>query len=144
MDDYRILVYSVKERIRYADVDRMGVVYNGNYLRFFEIGRTELMRHFGIPYKDFETQGYLLPLVEANIKWKGSARYDDVVEIKTTFNPANVNSTIRFDYEVLVDNQVVASGFTVHSFVRADTFRAVKPPKFFLEHLKRINKKENI
>lgn len=144
MDDYRILVYSVKERIRYADVDRMGVVYNGNYLRFFEIGRTELMRHFGIPYKDFETQGYLLPLVEANIKWKGSARYDDVVEIRTTFNPANVNSTIRFDYEVLVDNQVVASGFTVHSFVRADTFRAVKPPKFFLEHLKRINKKENI
>lgn len=144
MDDYRILVYSVKERIRYADVDRMGVVYNGNYLRFFEIGRTELMRHFGIPYKDFETQGYLLPLVEAKIKWKGSARYDDVVEIKTTFNPANVNSTIRFDYEVLVDNQVVASGFTVHSFVRADTFRAVKPPKFFLEHLKRINKKENI
>lgn len=144
MDDYRILVYSVKERIRYADVDRMGVVYNGNYLRFFEIGRTELMRHFGIPYKDFETQGYLLPLVEANIKWKGSARYDDVVEIKTTFNPANVNSTIRFDYEVLVDNQVVASGFTVHSFVRADTFRAVKPPKFFLEHLKRINNKENI
>lgn len=142
MKSNRQLVHSVSERIRYADVDKMGIVYNGNYLRLFEIGRTELMRNFGIPYADFESQGYLLPLVEANIRWKGSARYDDVVEIKTTFDPSAVNSTLRFDYEIFVDGELIANGYTIHSFIRADTFRAVKPPKFFIEHLEKLTNKE--
>ncbi len=138
------LKYSVKTRVRYADVDKMGIVYNGNYLRLFEIGRTELMRHYGIPYSEIELKGYILPLVEAKIQWKGSAKYDDVLEIQTIFDPQNVNSTIKFDYTIKVENKTIAVGYTIHSFVRADSFRAVKPPKFFLETIQEITKANNI
>ncbi len=138
MEKSKTLKYSTTERIRYADVDKMGVVYNGNYLRLFEIGRTELMRNYGIPYPEVEKLGYILPLVEACVKWKGSAKYDDLVEIRTEFNPENLNSTIRFDYEILVDGKTIAIGYTVHSFVLSGKFRAVKPPKFFIEHIRKI------
>ncbi|MGB9771325.1 MAG: acyl-CoA thioesterase [Candidatus Kapaibacteriota bacterium] len=133
---------TVRERIRYADVDKMGVVYNGNYLRLFEIGRTELMRTIGIPYTDVEQFGYLLPLVEAAIQWKGFAKYDDIVEIRTTFNPANLSSTIRFDYEIFNEGNLIVRGYTLHSFVRSESFQAVKPPKFFIEHLRKLTNNE--
>ncbi|MCX7908637.1 MAG: acyl-CoA thioesterase [Ignavibacteria bacterium] len=144
MKDASLLSFVTNERVRYADVDKMGVVYNGNYLRFFEIGRTELMRHFGIPYSEVEKQGYLLPLIEAKIVWKGSAKYDDVLEITTLFNSKEINSTIRFDYEIRVDGKIIVNGYTVHSFVRADNFRAVKPPSFFLNKVEEIIKTKHI
>ncbi len=124
-------------RVRYADTDKMGIVYNGNYLRYFEIGRTELMRHFGIPYKDFESNGFLLPLLEAKVEWKGTAHYDDLLNIATRFNPHNVGSRIRFDYQIFCEGKEIACGHTIHTFVRIDGFRAVKPPKFFLDKLKK-------
>ncbi len=130
--------HSVFFRIRYADVDRMGVVYNGNYLRFFEIGRTELMRSIGIPYSLVEKKGYFLPLVEAKIKWKGSAHYDDLIEIVTTFDPESIGSTIQFDYLIKVEKREIANGYTIHCFVTSDNFKAVKPPKFFLEIIENI------
>lgn len=133
------LKHSVFLRICYADVDKMGVVYNGNYLRFFEIGRTELMRSIGIPYTSVEERGYLLPLVEAKIKWKGSAHYDDLIEIVTTFEPENIGSTIRFDYLIKVEDCEIASGYTIHCFVSSENFKPVKPPKFFLEIIENIN-----
>jgi len=137
-----MLVSVSRERIRYADVDKMGIVYNGNYLRLFEIGRTELMREYGIPYTEVEQNGYILPLIEANIKWSGSAKYDDIVDIETTFDPGKINSTVRFDYEIRVNGKLIASGYTIHTFVRLGTFRAVKPPKFFLEKISKITKPE--
>lgn len=124
-------------RVRYADTDKMGIVYNGNYLRFFEIGRTELMRNFGIPYKEFESNGYLLPLLEAKVEWKGTARYDDLLDVVTRFNPNEVTSRIRFEYQILCEGKEIAVGYTIHTFVRADGFRAVRPPKFFLDKLRK-------
>lgn len=127
-------------RVRYADTDKMGIVYNGNYLRFFEIGRTELMRSCGIPYKDLESHGFFLPLLEAKVEWKGTARYDDLLDIVTRFNPNEIASRIRFEYRVLHEGKEIAVGYTTHTFVRADGFRAVRPPKFFLDKLrKRMN-----
>ncbi|MCX7880544.1 MAG: acyl-CoA thioesterase [Ignavibacteria bacterium] len=130
------IVHSIFIRIPYADVDKMGIVYNGNYLRYFEQGRTELMRNFGLPYSEVESRGYILPLVEAHINWKGSARYDDLIEIQTSFDPRSVNSKIRFDYHLFSNEREIATGFTVHTFVRADKFVPVRPPKFFLEWIK--------
>jgi acyl-CoA thioester hydrolase len=124
-------------RVRYADTDKMGIVYNGNYLRFFEIGRTELMRSFGIPYKELESNGYLLPLLEAKVEWKGTARYDDLLDIITRFNPNGVTTRIRFEYQILCEGKEIAVGYTMHTFVRADSFRAVRPPQFFLDKLRK-------
>jgi acyl-CoA thioester hydrolase len=132
------IVHSFTVRVRYADVDKMGVVYNGNYLRFFEIGRTELMRSIGLPYSEVESKGYILPLIEAKISWKGAARYDDLVEIVTSYKPDTTSPKIRFDYKILVGKKEIASGYTIHSFVRIDNFKAVRPPKFFFEVLEKL------
>ncbi|MCC2686341.1 MAG: thioesterase [Paenibacillaceae bacterium] len=61
----------------------MGVVYHGNYMDWFEIGRTELIRSHGLPYSDIEARGLLLPLIDLQAKFAKPARYDDVVAIYT-------------------------------------------------------------
>ncbi|MNH93209.1 Acyl-CoA thioester hydrolase YbgC [compost metagenome] len=70
-------------RVRYEETDQMGVVYHANYLTWFEIGRTELIRDLGYPYRLIEEKGLLLPLVEAEMKFKQPARYDDLIDIYT-------------------------------------------------------------
>ncbi len=137
-DEFKALKHSVLLRVYYADVDKMGIVYNGNYLRYFEIGRTELMRHFGIPYSLVEEQGYLLPLIEANIKWKGSARYDDTIEIETSFYPDFFNPKVRFEYVIKTSDKIIAYGYTIHTFVRCEDFRPVRTPKFFIDKIEQI------
>ena len=70
-------------RVRYGDTDQMGFAYYGNYLRWFEIGRAELMRSLGLSYRDIEARGVWLPVLEARCRYLRPARYDDEVVIET-------------------------------------------------------------
>ncbi|MDB5055913.1 MAG: acyl-CoA thioesterase [Bacilli bacterium] len=70
-------------RVRYSETDQMGVVYHVNYLNWFEIGRTEWIRAKGITYQELEERGMLLPLTDAEIKFRLPARYDDQIIIYT-------------------------------------------------------------
>lgn len=70
-------------RVRYQETDQMGVVYHGNYANWFEIGRTELIRYGGMPYRTVEEQKLLLPVVELNCTFKQPAKYDDEVIVCT-------------------------------------------------------------
>lgn len=94
----------------------MGVVYYANYLVWFEIGRTDLIRSLGRSYRDLEDNGVILPVIEAHCVYRQSARYDDEIEIRTT---GAVLSPVRmkFTYEVVrrADDLVIASGHTVHA-----------------------------
>jgi acyl-CoA thioester hydrolase len=93
-------VTRVEFRVRYAETDRMGVVYHGNYLIWCEIGRTEHMRHFGLPYRAMEEQGVSLAVAEASIRYQKPARYDDLIRVETTL--ADISSrTVTFDYAIL-------------------------------------------
>jgi acyl-CoA thioester hydrolase len=103
-------------RVRYAETDTMGVVYYSNYLVWFEIGRTDLLRQSGWSYREMELEGFSLPVIEAHCEYKQPARYDDDVEIRTTgllLSPVR----LRFDYEVIRcrDHAPLASGHTVHA-----------------------------
>jgi acyl-CoA thioester hydrolase len=102
-------------RVRYAETDKMGVVYYAHYLVWFEIGRTEWLRETGWTYRAMEDDGLGLPVIEAHCEYKASARYDDDLEIRTR---ARLVSPVRiaFDYDVVrrTDAQVIASGYTVH------------------------------
>jgi len=94
----------------------MGVVYYANYLVWFEVGRTDLLRHSGWSYREMEVEGYSLPVIEAQCSYKQSARYDDELDIRTTgtmLSPVRV----RFNYEVVraADEAVLAEGYTVHA-----------------------------
>lgn len=103
-------------RVRYAETDRMGVVYYANYLVWFEVGRTEWLRAAGWTYRAMEQDGVSLPVIEAHCEYRRAARYDDQLEIRTKatlMTPVRV----RFDYEVWRDTEdgPLASGYTVHA-----------------------------
>lgn len=128
------LTHSAFLRVRYADTDRMGYLYNGNYFAFFEVGRTEIMRAKGLKYIELEDAGYLLPLRDAYAKYLIPAYYDDYLEIKTILNYTG-GAIIKFDYEIYRDGEKIAEGFTTHMFVTRDSRKTVKPPKIFLDSL---------
>lgn len=93
----------------------MGVVYYGNYLTWFEVGRTDLLRHYGSSYRDIESGRIFLPVIEAQCRYHHPARYDDVVEIRTTVSRPS-RAKLRFDYELsrAADHIAIASGSTLH------------------------------
>jgi len=100
-------------RVRYEETDQMGVVYHGNYLKYFEVGRTELMRRLGFPYSEQEKKGVLLTVVEARCRYLAGARYDDLLRIETR---GEIRSPLRlrFGYRVVreEDGVVVCEGWT--------------------------------
>jgi len=107
-------------RVRYAETDRMGVVYYANYLVWFEVGRTEWLRESGWSYREMEAEGLGLPVIEAHCEYRQPARYDDEIEIvtkATLLTPVR----IRFDYDITRqrDQVVTATGYTVHAAVDA-------------------------
>ena len=103
-------------RVRYAETDRMGVVYYANYLVWFEVGRTEWLRATGWSYREMESEGVALPVIEAHCEYRQSARYDDEIEILTRASLLTA-VRIRFDYDILRarDQVVTALGYTVHA-----------------------------
>ena len=78
-----MLVRETKIRVYYDDTDQMGVVYYGNYARYYEIGRTEMIRDLGFSYKQIEDQNILLPARSMNINYLKSAYYDDLLTVRT-------------------------------------------------------------
>ncbi|HEY7309591.1 MAG TPA: thioesterase family protein [Gemmataceae bacterium] len=96
-------------RVRYAETDRMGLLHHANYLVYFEQGRTELLRTNGLSYKDLEDQGYLLVLTKIEVKYRWPARYDDLLNLKTTVTRT---TTVRIDhrYELFCEGRLLAEG----------------------------------
>ncbi len=109
-------------RVRYAETDRMGVVYYGNYLTWFEVGRTDLLRQLGRSYREIEENERIhLPVVEAHCRYHKPARYDDLVDIKTRASRPS-RARLQFDYELsrAQDGVLLASGSTLHVAVGMD------------------------
>lgn len=105
-------------RVIYGDTDQMGVAYYGNYLRWFEIGRTELLRQAGFPYKSIESRGIYFPVTEVACRYFTPARYDDVLWIETTLGDLG-RASLTFHYKIYRQdhNQLIAQGSTKHACV---------------------------
>ena len=118
-----------EQRVYYSDTDHGGVVYYANYLKWFEIGRTEILRQAGFDYSDFENKGIIAPVVEAHCNYKASAKYNDIIIIKTTIENIG-NSSIKFHYEITrkSGNEMLAEGYTVNVFVDKKTAKSTKIP----------------
>jgi acyl-CoA thioester hydrolase len=107
-------------RIIYGDTDQMGVVYYGNYLRFFEAARNEWLRAKGARWREIEAaHSIYLPVVEAKVNYKRPAFYDDLVEIEARLADLG-RASLRFDYRVLRGAELLALGHTVHACVSRD------------------------
>lgn len=116
-------IFTTTTRVLYGDTDAGGVVYNANYLRYFEIGRTELMRQWVCSYREIEELGFVLPVIECWSRFKSPAFYDDMLTIETTI--AEVSSLkCRFSYRILrqetntaQSKKLLVKGYTVHAAV---------------------------
>lgn len=107
-------------RVRYAETDKMGVVYYANYLIWFEVARADLLRSLGWSYREMESNGLSLPVIEAHCEYHRPARYDDEIEVRTE---GRMMSPVRmeFQYQVVTrkDGVLAASGKTVHASLDA-------------------------
>ena len=103
-------------RVRYAETDKMGVVYYANYLVWFEVGRADLLRSLGWTYREIELDGVSLPVIEAHCDYHRPARYDDEIEVRTE---GRLLSPVRMEFHYQVvrtqDAVVSATGRTVHA-----------------------------
>lgn len=105
--------YDVK--VRYAEVDRMNIVYHSNYIVWFEIGRTEFLRSLGYTYSKLEEENIWIPVIEVSCKYKSPVTYDDTVTIETRIEELG-KVKIKFAYRVYHGERLVAEGFSVHGF----------------------------
>jgi acyl-CoA thioester hydrolase len=105
-------------RVRYAETDKMGVVYYANYFVWFEIGRTDWLRETGWTYRAMEDEGIQLPVIEAHCGYRQGARYDDDLEVRTRAQKLSP-VRIQFDYDVVrrIDGAAIAAGHTVHATI---------------------------
>lgn len=109
---------TTKVRVIYADTDAMGIVYHTNYIKWFEIGRAELLRELSIPYAEIERSGYNLPLTEVSCRYLNPARYDQLVVIETIIEYVR-SASIKFIYTIWDDKleKILAEGNSVHACV---------------------------
>lgn len=120
-------------RVIYGDTDKMGFAYYGTYMRWFEIGRTEMFRELGLAYKTIEEKGIFLPVSEAYCRYLAAVYYDTMLTIETALD-TGVKGAVKFDYRLLSEDEqtVCAKGYTRHACVNTNG-RVVRPPKFLTE-----------
>lgn len=120
-------------RVIYGDTDQMGVVYYANYFALFERGRCELMRDAGISYGEVEAHGFILPVVDAQCRYKLPARFDDLLLLETRVVKVG-RIKVEFAYRILRDDEggrvVLAEGATTHGSLSKDLRPAKIPPEF--------------
>ena len=119
-------------RVRYAETDQMGVVYHANYLVWFEVGRVELIRQLGLDYRTMEQEeGVGIAVVEANVRYRAPARYDEELLIRTHIAAVR-GSVIRFGYKLYraADDQLLAEGTTTHVCVDRAMRKAAMPARY--------------
>lgn len=106
-------------RVRYAETDKMGIVYHSNYFIWFEVGRSELFRELNLPYTQFEEQGLGLAVIEASCRYRKPSHYDDELIIVTKME--NITSKkVTFSYQVISEGTLIADGKTVHLFINKE------------------------
>jgi acyl-CoA thioester hydrolase len=117
-------------RVRYAETDRMDVVYHSNYLVWFETARIHMLDQIGIPYREIEARGLFLPVLTVSAEYKSPARFDDRLEIHL-FMRKKPRARMHFDYEVRREGALLATGSSSHGFMDRNG-KGQRPPEDLL------------
>ena len=125
-------------RVRYPEVDRMGVVHHTHFFIWFELGRTELLRELGCTYGEMEAQGIFMPVVEAACRYRTPVRYDEVLEIETALEKISA-SRVAFRYQLHRQglDRPLAEGRTVHATVNREG-EVIRMPEEYRDLLSRL------
>ncbi|HLW15216.1 MAG TPA: thioesterase family protein [Flavobacteriaceae bacterium] len=126
---------TIEIRVRYGETDAMGVVYYGNYALFLEQGRTEWLRDLGYTYKGLEDAGIMLPVVNLNIDYKHSARYDELIRVTTRLKE-KPTAKITFLYEVHnQEGRLLCNAETTLVFIDKNTSKIRRAPDYLIEKI---------
>ena len=126
------MVSETKIRVRYAETDKMGVVYHSNFIVWFEIGRVEMLRQMGFRYRDMETEDDChIAVADVRVRFKAPARYDDEILVRTRLKNVR-DSLLQFGYEILraEDGMLLAEGETTHIVVDSKFEKSAMPEKY--------------
>jgi len=135
--------FDTKIRVRYAEADRMGYVYYGNYPMYFESARTEMLRSLGFSYREWEDSGIILPVRELQIRYHAPAFYDDLLTIRTIIKE-KPDVRITFFHEVFNEkDEKTCTGSLVLVFVNSETRKPTRAPKIFLKALEESSKRQS-
>lgn len=132
------LVCLTQSQVRFSEVDSMGVVWHGNYVRYFEDGREAFGTKYGISYLDFARENIVIPLVKINCDYKKPLRYGDTATVVTRFVNCDA-AKLQYEYIIYRNNtrEVVATGSSVQVFLNPDMELMLDFPPFFLEWKKK-------
>lgn len=131
-----MITSEIKLRVRYSETDKMGYCYYGVYAQYFEVGRTDLLRQFGLTYRQIEENGIMLPVLSLNVKYIKPAYYDDELTIKTTIQKMP-SARIEFNYEIYnQQNELLTIADTTLVFIDEKTRKPIKAPAYFLDKIK--------
>lgn len=123
----------IKIRVGYKDTDAMGVVHHSNYVVYYETARTEMLRQFGTTYRELEATGVMLPVLEVSMKYYAPARYDDLLTVRIMLRELPAAKMV-FDHEIRNEaGELVNTGTVVLAYMNAETRRATRAPKWFLD-----------
>lgn len=136
-------MYILKKRVRFYETDGMSVVYHGNYLKWFEEARVEYMREGGVCLNDLLNEGIVFPVVEIHVKYLKSARYDDIVLVKTYLREAD-RAKLVFEYEVVREatGEVLTTGKSVGTYTKVATGKIARMSPGRLAKLIEISKED--
>ena len=125
------MIHSIsKIRVRYAETDRMDVVYHSNYLVWFETARIQMLDQIGIPYREIEARGLFLPVLTVSAAYKSPARFDDHLEVHL-FMKKKPRARMHFEYEVRRGDEILATGESSHGFMDRQG-KGQRPPEDLL------------
>ncbi len=131
-------------RIRYSETDKMGYVYYGNYAQFFEIGRTNMLREFGMTYREMEAQGIMLPVRSMEIRYHSPAFYDDLLTV-TTILREKPTKRLQFEHEIHnEEGKLIVTGKVELVFVDENRRRPTDAPDFFLKRIESFFENPNL
>lgn len=138
MPDNPLHFHEISLRTRYSETDQMGIVYHANYLQYLEMGRVEWLRSLGIAYKDLEEEGWLLPVIHAELEFIKPATYDEWLSIRTTLLKMP-QVRISFEYEIKNESEeILLKARTTLAFMDKNSFSPVRCPDFLLDRLSKL------
>ncbi|MEE0863819.1 MAG: thioesterase family protein [Alistipes sp.] len=130
--------FETKIRVEYHHTDQMGIVHHSNYVKFFEVARTEWLRAMGLTYAEMERRGVMMPIVEVNVKYRQPAYYDELISVTAMVEELPMARMI-FKYEIRgEDGRDIASGSTTLGFIDKTTRRPQRAPIWLMEVLQRL------
>jgi acyl-CoA thioester hydrolase len=133
-----MISFDTKIRVCYGDTDMMGVVYYGTYPRYYEVARTELLRAYGITYKEIEEAGLIWPVRSLNITYIKPAVYDDLLTVRTMVDDL---PEVRFNIRTEIynqNNELINHGEVVLISTNRETGRPIKTPEWLLSKFREM------